>query len=153
MLYEILLVAITTMSPLVELNGGIPLGVYLGLNPLLTFFVAIFVNSIIFFPIFFLIDFFYNLLFSKIHLFQRFLDRTRKKARPYVKKYGYLGLTAFIAIPTPFTGAYTGVLAAWMLKMDWKKSFLAISLGVIINGIIILLAVLGIAKGLEFLLK
>ncbi len=52
MLYEILLVAITTMSPLVELNGGIPLGVYLGLNPLLTFFVAIFVNSIIFFPIF-----------------------------------------------------------------------------------------------------
>jgi len=81
------------------------------------------------------------------------LDRTRKKAKPYVEKYGYVGLTFFIAIPTPFTGAYTGSIAAWLLKMDWKKSFLAISIGVIINGIIILLAVLGIAKGLQFLLK
>jgi len=153
MLYEILLVTITTMSPLVELNGGIPLGVYLGLDPILTFFVAIFVNSIIFFPIFFLSGFLYELIFSKSHFFKKYLDRTRKKAKLYVKKYGYLGLTLFIAIPTPFTGAYTGTVAAWLLKMDWKKSFLAISVGVIINGIIILLAVLGFLKGLQFLLN
>jgi uncharacterized membrane protein len=153
MLYEIFLVALTTMSPLVELNGSIPLGIYLGLDPFLTFFVAIIVNSLIFFPIFFLADLFYNLIFSKSHLFQRYLERTRKRAKPVVDKYGYLGLTLFIAIPTPLTGAYTGTVAAWLLKMDWKKSFLAISIGVIINGIIILLAVLGIAKGLQFLLK
>jgi uncharacterized membrane protein len=153
MLREIFLVAITTMSPLVELNGGIPLGVYLGLNPLLTFLVAVFFNSIIFFPIFFLIDFFYELVFSKIRLFQKYLDKTRKKARPYVDKYGYLGLTLFIAIPSPLTGAYTGVVAAWLFSMDWKKSFLAILAGITINGARVLLAVLGVVKGLGFLLK
>jgi uncharacterized membrane protein len=152
MLYEIFLVAITTMSPLVELNGGIPLGIYLGLSPLLTFTVAIFFNSIIFFPIFFLIDFFYKLMFSKIHLFQKYLEKTRRKAKPYIDKYGYLGLTLFIAIPSPLTGAYTGVIAAWIFNMDWKKSFLAITAGILINGLIILVAVLGVIKGLEFLL-
>lgn len=146
------LVAITTMSPLVELNGGIPLGIYLGLNPMLTFLLAIFFNSIIFFPLFFLINFFYKLIFSKIQLFKKYLDRTRKRAKPYVEKYGYLGLTFFISLPSPLTGAYTGVIAAWLLNMDWKKSFLAISAGIVINGIIVLLVVLGIAKSLEFLL-
>lgn len=153
MLYEIFLVAMTSMSPVVELNGGIPLGVYLGMNPLMAFFVAVIANLTVFFPLFFLIDFFYNLLFSKIHLFQRFLDRVRRKAHPHVEKYGYLGLTVFIAIPTPFTGAYTGALAAWMLRMDWKRSFLAISLGVLINGFIIMLAVMGLLNGLGFFLK
>jgi uncharacterized membrane protein len=152
MLYEMFLVAITTMSPLVELNGGIPLGIYLGLNPMLTFLLAIFFNSIIFFPLFFLINFFYKLIFSKIQLFKKYLDRTRKRAKPYVEKYGYLGLTFFISLPSPLTGAYTGVIAAWLLNMDWKKSFLAISAGIVINGIIVLLVVLGIAKSLEFLL-
>lgn len=146
------LVAITTMSPLVELNGGIPLGIYLGLNPLLTFFLAIFFNSIIFFPLFFLINFFYKLIFSKIQLFRKYLNRTRRKAKPYVEKYGYLGLTFLISLPSPLTGAYTGVIAAWLLNMDWKKSFLAIFAGIVINGIIVLLVVLGIAKSLEFLL-
>ncbi len=152
MLYEIFLVAITTMSPLVELNGSIPLGIYLGLTPLLTFTVAIFFNSIIFFPIFFLINFFYKLVFSKIKLFQKYLEKTRRKAKPYVDKYGYLGLTLFVAIPSPLTGAYTGIMAAWIFNMDWKKSFLAIVAGVLINGLIILVAVLGVIKGLEFLL-
>ena len=153
MLYEIFLVALTTMSPLLELNGGIPFGIYLGLNPLLVFLVAIFFNSIIFFPVYFLIDFFYKSIFSKFQIFKKYLERTRKKAKPYVEKYGYLGLTFFISIPTPLTGAYTGAIASWLLKMDWKKSFLAILIGVIINGLIILLAVLGIIKGYSFLYK
>jgi uncharacterized membrane protein len=152
MLYEIFLVAVTAMSPLVELNGGIPLGIYLGLDPLLTFLLAVVFNSIIFFPIFFLMNFFYKLILSKINLFRKYLERTRRKAKPSIEKYGYIGLTFFIALPSPFTGAYTGALAAWLLNMDWKKSFLAICIGVIINGVIILLSVLGIVKGLEFFL-
>ncbi len=69
--------------------------------------------------------------------FDYFLERTRKKVGPKVERYGYLGLTLFVAIPLPITGAYTGTLGAWFFEMKKGKSFSAIILGVIIAGMIV----------------
>lgn len=62
-------------------------------------------------------------------------DRTLKK-RDKIDKYGIWGLLIFVAIPLPGTGGWTGALLASLLHLDKKKSFVVISLGVFIAGLI-----------------
>jgi len=77
-------------------------------------------------------------------LFNKYLDILRKRGKPKVDKYGFWGLTFFVAIPLPITGVYTGAALAWLLGMDWKKAFPAVGLGVIVAGIVVLLITLGV---------
>lgn len=69
--------------------------------------------------------------------FDYFLESTRRKVGPKIEKYGYLGLTLFVAVPLPVTGAYTGTLGAWFFKMKKRKSFFAVLFGVVIAGLIV----------------
>ena len=143
---EIALTLLATVSPISELRGGIPLGISLGLDPLFTFFIAVIANALIFFPIFFALRLFYDKLLYRIPLFDRYLDHLRKRGKPKVEKYGFWGLTLFVAIPLPITGAYTGTILAWLLGMDWKKAFPAVGLGVIVAGVVVLLITLGVTS-------
>jgi uncharacterized membrane protein len=54
-----------------------------------------------------------------------------------IEKYEEIGLMAFVAIPLPGTGAWTGVLIAFLFGLDFKKSLLIIAIGVFIAGIIV----------------
>lgn len=65
----------------------------------------------------------------------RLEERTLKK-RDKIDKYGIWGLLLFVAIPLPGTGGWTGALLASLLKLDKKKSFGVIALGVFIAGLI-----------------
>ena len=141
---EIVLTLLATISPISELRGGIPIGISFGLNPLFTFFIAIIANALIFFPIFFILRLLYDKLLYRIPLFDKYLDNLRKRGKPKIEKYGFWGLTLFVAIPLPITGAYTGTILAWIVGMDWKKAFPAVGLGVIVAGVIVLLITLGI---------
>jgi uncharacterized membrane protein len=51
-------------------------------------------------------------------------------------------------VPLPLTGAYTGTILAWLLGMDWRKAFLAVGVGVLIAGIVVLLITLLIRLGI-----
>jgi len=83
-------------------------------------------------------------------MFDRFMERTRHKTEHYVKKYGYWGLAIFVAVPLPFTGAYTGALAAWFFGMDKWKAFWSIFIGVAIAGGIVLAVLLTGATALKW---
>ena len=48
----------------------------------------------------------------------------------------FLALLIFVGIPLPGTGAWTGTLAASFLNLDFKTSIFAITLGVLLAGII-----------------
>lgn len=78
-------------------------------------------------------------LCMKIPVGKQFFDwlfaRTRRKSAD-IEKYETLGLTIFVAIPLPATGAWTGAMAAWLLGMSVAHSLLAIFLGVLIAGVI-----------------
>jgi uncharacterized membrane protein len=145
-----------SMLPIAELRGGIPVALC-GKVPLATaFIVCVLANSAIIIPSFLFLEYI-NRYFLKIPSYKRFFDRTveraRKKAKPSIDRYGYLGLAVFVGIPLPLTGAYTGTLAAWVLGMDKRKAFFAIAFGVLIAGIIVtLVASLGISS-LRFFLK
>ena len=66
-----------------------------------------------------------------------------------MSKYGRLGLIPFVAIPLPFTGAWTGILAAWIFDIHPKKAIPMLTIGVIISGIIVTtLVYLGISMKL-----
>jgi len=146
MIEKIALTLLATILPISELRGGIPLGISLGLSPWVTFFIAVVANALIFFPIFFALRLFYDKLLFRIPLFNKYLDNLRKRGEPKVEKYGFWGLTLFVAIPLPVTGAYTGTILAWLLGMDWRKAFPAVGLGVIVAGVVVLLITLGITS-------
>lgn len=150
MTHKIALVLLVTLSPISELRGGIPLGISLGLDPLLTFFIAIIANAILFFPILLALRLFYDGILSRLQIFNRYLDSVRRKGKPKVDKYGFLALALFVAIPLPVTGVYTASILSWLLGMNWRKAFPAITLGVIAAGIIVLLVTLGTIAGMKF---
>ncbi len=134
-----LYVALITALPWIELRGGIPAGLVLGLNPLAVLAVAIAVNCAVIYPAFLFLDWFFYLM-KKVPFISRMIDKTHEKARPYVEKYGVIGLMLFVAVPLPGTGAYAGALVAHLMGMKNKKAFLSIALGVAIAGVLVLLA-------------
>ncbi len=62
--------------------------------------------------------------------------RTRERTDGKIIKYEYLGLIMFVAVPLPFTGAWTGSLIAYLFDLKFSKSVLTILLGVIISATI-----------------
>ena len=61
-----------------------------------------------------------------------------------VSKAEFWGLVAFVGIPVPGTGGWTGALIASMLKIDLKKASLAILLGIAIAATIMSLISYGV---------
>ena len=142
-LEKILLTALFTLLPIFELRGGIPIALANGMSYLLAYTFCVGINCLIA-PFLFI---FFNTLHKILikwkaynTLFEKIVERARHKVKAKVDKYGYFGLALFVAIPLPITGAYTGALGAWILGMDKKKSIIVITIGVIIAGIIVTLA-------------
>ena len=76
--------------------------------------------------------------------------RGRQKAT--LKGGAFIALMMFVAIPLPGTGAWTGSLVAALFNLPKRSSMLAISLGVLICGVIMCLASYGVLGFLSILL-
>ncbi|RLF90078.1 ligand-binding protein SH3 [Thermococci archaeon] len=86
-------------------------------------------------------------LLGKIAKFYlKYLKKTRRKAKPYVERWGFIGLTIFVAIPLPGTGVWTGALAAYVLGIERKITMPALILGGLISIAITALPTLGLLK-------
>ncbi len=133
-----LYVFLISMVPIVELRGAIPIAAALGLDPVVSYIIAILGNIL---PVPFILLFitpFCNLL-KKTKLFRWFpewLERKVQKNEAKVTKYKNLGLFIFVAIPLPGTGAWTGALVASFIGYKFRDAFLAISGGVLSAGVI-----------------
>ena len=142
------LVIIVSAMPISELRGAIPVGIMLGLAPIKVFVLAILGNLIPVLPLLYLLEPVSEKL-RKFSFFKKFFDwlfkRTRKKSK-IIEKYELIGLIILVAIPLPMTGAWTGCVAASLLKLDKKLSFFAVSAGVAIAAVIVSFLTLS-AKG------
>ncbi len=78
------------------------------------------------------------------HLYLYYVERVRRKAHPYVEKWGFIGLTIFVAIPLPGTGVWTGALAAYLLAIEKRQTVPALILGGLLSMAITLLPALGL---------
>ncbi len=142
-----LIIFLISMVPLIELRGAIPyaVGFIEAGEPLklwLCYVIAI-VGNMLPVPIIF---FFARkvLEWGKdkkfIGKFFTFcLEKGHKGGAKLQEKAGkglFWALLLFVGIPLPGTGAWTGTLAASILDMDFKKSVIAVMLGVILAGVI-----------------
>ena len=72
-------------------------------------------------------------------------ERGGKKLEAKAGKGLYWALFLFVGIPLPGTGAWTGTLAASMLKLDFKKTIIAVMAGVVLAALLMLgLGLLGV---------
>ena len=132
---------LVSMIPIIELRGGLPFGVALGLPYYLAFPAAVLGNLI---PAPFIIVYIrriFKLMRRYFPSLNGLVDKLERKAHlkgQKVLKYQYLGLWLFVAIPLPGTGAWTGSLAAAFLDMRLKKAMPAVVLGVLTAGCIML---------------
>ncbi len=137
---DFLVVFIISLLPILECRLGMFTAiVLLEMNPFVGFIIS-FIGNILPVPfILLLINWIFELLKKVPHIDKCVYwleDRTLKRTRT-IEKYGVWGLLLFVAIPLPGTGAWTGSLLAALLHLDRKKSFLVITIGVFIAGLII----------------
>jgi uncharacterized membrane protein len=131
---------LVSMAPVVELRGGIPFGVALGLPHWQAYLAAVIGNLI---PLPFIVVYIRQVFqWMRRHMprFNRLVDWLERKAHLKGEKasnYQYLGLMILVAIPLPGTGGWTGALAAAFLDMRLRKALPSIFLGVIIAGFLV----------------
>lgn len=135
-----LVVFIISVCPILECRLGMFAAiVLLEMNPFVGFIIS-FLGNILPIPfILLLINWIFKVL-KKVPGINKaifWLENKTMKKRDKIDKYGIWGLLIFVAIPLPGTGGWTGALLASLLELDKKKSFLVISLGVFIAGLII----------------
>ena len=150
-----IIVFLISMVPLIELRGAIPYAVGVNnlggnMNMVVVYILAIIGNML---PVPFIYLFARKILewgkdkkfIGKFFTFC--LEKGEKGGQKLQAKAGrglFVALMLFVGIPLPGTGAWTGTLAASMLDMDFKKSVIAVMLGVIIAGVIMGLASMGV---------
>ena len=149
--WKYIIVFLISMVPIIELRGAIPFGVAWELNEALVYVLCIIGNML---PVPFIYLFARKVLVwgsdkKYIGKFFSFClekgEKGGKKLEEKAKKGGlFIALMLFVAIPLPGTGAWTGTLAASMLNMGFKRSALAVMLGVLIAGILVGLASMGV---------
>ena len=132
-----------SMIPLVELRGAVPYAISSGIPLWQALLIGVIGNMLPVPIIFFfarhilewgkekpLIGNFFTWCLNKGH-------RGGQKLEEAAGDKGILwALLLFVGIPLPGTGAWTGTLAASILDWDFKRSVLAVMLGVILAGLI-----------------
>ena len=144
MLTKYLWVFFVSMVPLVELRGSIIISQGLQLPVLSSYIVAI-IGNMLPVPVIY--------LFARKVLvwgadkpvigkfFSWCLEKGEKGGKKLQAKAGrglFIALLLFVGIPLPGTGAWTGTLAASILDMDFKSTIIAVMLGVLLAGIIMM---------------
>ena len=75
-------------------------------------------------------------ILGKFRFFKKIMEivfpKIRKKADKKIQRYESFALVFFVAIPLPFTGAWTGALIAYLFDLEVKKSIVTIFIGVLI---------------------
>ena len=156
MFKKYLIVFLISMVPLIELRGAIPYAVGFDLPLVPSYIVAVSGNML---PVPFIFLFGRKILEWGKDLkyvggfFRWCLEKGEKAGAKLESKAGsglYIALLLFVGIPLPGTGAWSGTLAASLLNMDFKKSVLYVMLGVVLAGVIMLAASLGVFGAISF---
>ncbi len=143
----LLTLAALSLAPTVETRYTIPLAIGLGYDPTLVLIWAtvmtIFLSAVLAYGLWLL-----DRVVRKIHIlseiWEKYIDQARKRAEPYIEKYGAPGLILFVAVPLPGTGVWTGSLVGYVLGMNAKRMMMYTFIGGLIANIITFLTSVGV---------
>jgi len=149
------LVVLTALAPVSEVRGAIPLAYFIAQDSNIKWLLvalAIACNSLIPFIALEALQVIESVLLgstSKVlsgvkQLYSRLVSRARSEGGKYLRRWGYLGLAVFVAIPLPVTGAWTASLIAHVFGLSKLRASLAIVVGVVIASVIVVLAMEGV---------
>ena len=140
MINDIIVAMLWSISPFGEAKVGIPFAILNGVNYYIAFTVC-FAANVMVFPV---MQYFLN--YTNRHLLKwRFYKKSAiyvaRKAKigagKNVQKYGFYGLLLFVMVPIPGTGVYAGTIAAWILGLERKRAFIAITIGIYLSCVIV----------------
>ncbi len=159
MLTQTIILVLVTLIPALELRASIPFGIFgkeqFGIVPGLMSWplvaaVCMAANIVLGWTVFWLLG-------PLLHWLERFawfrrrlepiLQRAQNKIKPYVDKYGELGVALFIGVPLPGSGVYTGAVGAFLLGLDKRRFAIANLIGVLIAGTLVTAICLAIQAG------
>lgn len=143
------LVLAVSAAPVSELRGGIPLALSLGFSPEAAFLLALLGNLVPMPAVLVLVP-------RAVRWAARWPGPWGRMGRAYldwqarrhrlIVRWGPPALALLVAIPLPGTGLWTGALAAALLGIPGRRAVLPLTAGVILAGILVLLASLGVLR-------
>ena len=143
MFQKYLICFLVSMVPLIELRGSMVMAMGMDLDYWTSLVVCVIGNML---PVPIIYFFARHVLYwgSKKPYIGKFftycIEKGHRGGQKLVARAGrgglFVALMLFVGIPLPGTGAWTGTLAASFLDMGFKSTVAAVSLGVIIAGII-----------------
>ena len=146
-----LIIFLISMVPIIELRGAMFYAVGFGLPEIPALIICVIGNML---PVPFIYFFARKVLvwgsdkkyIGKVFTF--FLEKGERAGQKLVKAAGrgglFVALLLFVGIPLPGTGAWTGALGASFLNMGFKSTVVAVSLGVVLAGIIMAVVSTGV---------
>lgn len=136
------------MIPIIEQKVAIPVGILAHMDTMQVYFLTL-IGAILPAPFIILCV---KGVFDYLKRFRRLrgvvgnLERRALNKSSQVEQYKMIGLLLFVAIPLPGTGVWTGSLIAALLGIEKKRAILAVVLGAVLCGLIILIFTQGVAK-------
>lgn len=147
-----IIVFVISLLPILELRGGLLAAGALNLSPFIAYPLAIVANLL---PIPFILMFLTPIFnwMKKTKLFKGIVEKLESKAEKNKSKFEkgeFVALILFVGIPIPGTGAWTGALVASVLGMNKKKAMLAITIGVFMASIIMMILSYGLLNNVIY---
>lgn len=143
-MWDFLAVFVLSMLPVIETRLAIPYGIAAGSLPAWAAVVAGFAGSLV--AVLLVLPALYRFgggIASHSRFFSAILQQSRKR---HASRFEYAldtGLVTLVALPLPFSGVWTGMLAAFAFGVPLRRALMLIAFGSFIGSIAIGLLVTG----------
>ncbi|MEW6623133.1 MAG: small multi-drug export protein [Bacillota bacterium] len=139
---------ILSAIPVTELRATIPLAIGFGMEPLKALIYALIGNFLPIIPLLLGLPYMTKIMekYTITDKFMKFVFARTRITSTKIRKYGAVGLMMFVAVPLPGTGVWVGSAAAFLFGIPFKFALLALTGGMIIAGILVTLASVGILQ-------
>jgi len=142
----IIQIFLLAMTPVGELRAAIPVGLAVyRLHWLVVYFIAVAGNLVPAVLLLLILKPLSDALSQRTKWAEKFFawlfNKGQKRAlKLQGRQSTYWALAAFVAMPLPVTGAWTGALVSLVLGLSFRKSLIAIAAGVFTAGVIVTIA-------------
>lgn len=162
---DILTIIVIAIIPIIELRGSIPVAIAMGM-PVWQAYLWAWLGSSLVCPILLLIlrpvldwmkktKWFRSLALAVESTFRSKADKVVKESErddPKKTKKKMLGVYAFVAVPLPLTGVWSGSAVAAFLNMSFGKALISVLLGNLTAGAIVTLLAYFLADYMDYIL-
>lgn len=140
-------VAYISMMPILEARAATVLGISYGLSPLPVMLIATLASFVTAFVVLLILTFLTK-WFRTLHpaidkFFTWVFEKTYHKHSRKFERWGILALTIFVAIPLPFSGAWTGALLAYLFGIKLVHAATLLLVGIFLSVVISAAVALG----------